>query len=155
VIHKTVTREVARKMTAAEWDTAALKEARERCAIADLEKEIRDFSSAPRTDADGNELPSRKDEIAALKKSSGKLAREVVAKAHLVETECIEAHDLNRNTVTVYVALPGGEKGEAIEERAMTDEERKIAESSAPFASGPIDVPDGERVTVDDDEPAS
>ena len=157
VIYKTVTREIARPMSPEAFRLAAAESARAHNKIKRIEKEIYDFANGPRPGEgpEGEDLPSRKTEIKVLTERATKLDREVEAEAHLVDSECIEAHDLNRNTVTTYLALPGGERGTIVDERAMTDDERRSAESSAPFASGPIDVPDGERETVDDEEPGS
>lgn len=150
-IHKPVRIEVARKMSPEAFDTAASESARAHNKIKALEKEIRDFARAPRPGEgpDGEDLPSRKDEIKALVEKTTKLDREIEAESHLVDTDCIEVHDVNRNTVTVYVSEAGA-LGEKIKERAMTPDERRQAEEAAPFAP-PIEAPgdDAERTTED------
>lgn len=134
--------EVPRPMSEAAFRVASAQAAREHNKIKRIEAEINDFSNGARCTPQGEPLPSRKDEIKALKESSSKLDREIEAESHLILTPCIELHDVNRGIVTVYID-DNGEPGDKVKEARMTPEQRKRAGES-PFAP-----PTGERVNVD------
>ena len=145
VVRKHAEHDVPRPMGEAAFRVAAAQSAREHNKIKAIEAEIEDFAKGKRMVL-GEERPSRKDEIKALKESSAKLDREIEAEAHLILTPCIELHDVNRGIVTIYTD-DNGEPGEKVKERRMTPEERKRAEEASPF-----EPPDGPAVTLDDDD---
>ncbi len=143
--------EIPRPMSRDALLLASGQAAREHNKIKRLEKEIYDFANGKRFGPGGKEEPSRKEEIKALKESSAKLDREVEAEAHLIETPCIEIHDVNTRIVTIYVD-DNGEPGEKVKERRMTPEEEAKALKSAPFEPPGDDAaepPEGEPVPVD------
>ena len=146
-----VVHEIPRPMSRDALLLASGQAAREHNKIKRLEKEIHDFAHGKRFGPKGKEEPSRKDEIKALKESSAKLDREVEAEAHLIETPCIEIHDVNTRIVTVYVD-DNGEPGEKVKERRMTPEEEAKALKSSPFEppdDDAADPPEGDAVPVD------
>lgn len=148
IVRKHVTHEVARPMSQEAFAVTAGQAAREHNRIKALQKEIHDFANAPQRDPKtGAEKPSRKKEIAALMVSSAKLDREVEAEAHLIECPCIEVHNPNTRTVTVYLD-DNGIEGEKISERVMTVEEFEAAVKSRPF-DPPMEPPEGDGVEVD------
>jgi hypothetical protein len=129
--------EVPRPMSDAAFKVASAQTAREHNKIKRIQAEIKDFKYGKRCTPQGEPLPSRDEEIKALEKSTAKLDREVEEECHLILTPCIELHDVNRATVTIYVD-DNGEPGEKVKERRMTPEERKKAEEASPF-----EPPDG------------
>jgi hypothetical protein len=139
--------EVPRPMSEAAFRVAAAQAAREHNKIKAIEAEIHDFANGARCTPQGEPLPSRKAEIRSLRESSEKLDREIAAEAHLIVTPCIEFHDPNRSTVTIFID-DNGEPGEQVKVRRMTDVERKKAQEGAPFAP-----PSGDAVDLDEDAP--
>lgn len=146
VVRKHAEHEVPRPMSRDALLFASAQTAREHNKIKRIKAEIHDFKNGKRCTAQGEPLPSRKDEIAALEESTAKLDREVEEECHLILTPCIELHDVNRGIVTIYTD-DNGEPGEKVKERRMTPEERKRAEEASPF-----EPPDGPAVTLDDDD---
>lgn len=152
IVRKHVTHEIPRPMSPEAFAATAGQAAREHNRIKNLEKQIHDFANAPQRDPKtGAEGPSRKKEIASLKVSSAKLDREIEAEAHLIDAPCIEFHNPNTRTVTIYLD-DNGEPGERIRDREMTAEEFEAACKSRPF-DPPMDPPEGDGVSVEVEAP--
>ena len=144
-VHIKAVHEIPRPMSEEAFRIAAAESARQHNKITRIEKEIRDFSHARRKDEEsGADLPSRKDEIKVLRETSAKLDREIEAESHLIETPCIEVHDVNRRTVTVYADVEGSLGVEVKAPRPMTDLEFERASKGTPFEpAAPLDAPEG------------
>lgn len=145
VVRRHAEHEVPRPMSEAGFRQTAAQSAREHNKIKAIEAEIEDFAKGKRM-VQGEERPSRKDEIKQLRESTTKLDRELEAESHLILTPCIELHDVNRGVVSIYID-DNGEPGEKVTERRMTAEERKRAGEPV-FAP-----PSGEVIEIGDTYP--
>lgn len=132
--------QLRREMTHAEWEEQSALLARNRVELMGYEDEIRKLREkhAPRM----KELKSQIDDG----------ARQCDERKWLTVADCIEVHDVNTRTVTVYADVNGELGAEVVPPRKMRDEEYERAVKTSPFEPPPpaLDPPDGE--VVEDDE---
>lgn len=134
--------ELHRPMTHPEWEEQSALLAANRVRLMTLEEEI---AALKRKHAP---------EIKMLKKSTAQGARQCDAREWLTMVDCIEVHDVNTRSVTVYADVNGELGAEVIPPRTMRDDEYERAVKTSPFEPpAPLDPPDGEPIDIDD-EPA-
>lgn len=134
--------ELHRAMTDAEWHEQTGMHFSERVELMGLEEAVKAFAAkhAPR--------------IKDLRDKTRKTARELDAHEWLTLADCIELHDVNTRTVTVFADVDGEPGVEVVPARKMRDDEYERAVKSAPFEppDDDSDVPVIEPPDEDEDE---
>lgn len=133
-VHVKAEHELHRPMTDAEWHEQTEMHFRERVELMTLEDEVKRYAAA------------RAPRIKELREKTGKTARELDAHEWLTMTPCIEVHDVNTRTVTVYADVDGQPGAQVLPPRPMRPEEYERAVKTSPFE--PPDDTD-ERIDLD------
>lgn len=131
-VHVKAEHELHRPMTHAEWEEQSALLADSRVALMALEDEIKALQRkhAP--------------EIKRLKDTTAQGARQCAAREWLTMTPCIEVHDVNTRTVTVFADVNGELGAMVVPPRPMRPEEYERAVKGAPF-----EPPDGAEEALD------
>lgn len=137
-VHIPAKHEIHRDMTHPEWEEQSALLANQRVELMTLEERIAALK---------RELAPRMKDLRTL---TAQGARQCDVRKWLTMTDCIEVHDVNRNTVTVHASVNGELGVIVIPERPMRKEERERALKSAPF-DPPVAPPEGE--AEHDEEP--
>lgn len=128
--------ELHRPMTDAEWHEQTGLHFAERVELMTLEDAVKAFAAkhAPR--------------MKELREKTGKTARELDAHEWLTMTDCIEVHDVNTRTVTVFADVNGELGARVLPPRPMRPDEYERACKTSPF-----EPPDDTDERVDLSEP--
>jgi hypothetical protein len=142
-VRKAARHELRREMTHTEWEEQSALLASNRVKLMGLEDEIKALARkhAP--------------EIKRLRDITAQGARQCDAREWLTMVDCIEVHDVNTRTVTVFADVNGELGAEVVPPRKMRDEEYEAAIKTSPFEPPPrvLDPPSGDPIDADEPPP--